>query len=328
MSPTATAPRTSLPLYRRGLSYLAASLLALHLAPSRAEDSPMLVRMERAGETDNPVITYRKELLEKALQAAGKPYTIKSCDFPASVSSDARVRYGVNMQPYCDVIATSAGGRASRELALVPMPLYLGGNGYRVFMASQQGLAKVGKVRSLQQLGQLAIGSGNDWPDSDIMADAALQVVRDDTALLFELLAQKRFDLLTRAIYEVGSEFRQIGLEDGILLESKLMLHYPNDLFFYVAPQRKELQQALSTGMKILYCNGELDRHLREHASTRNMRAIIRPEQRKLFELPNHHLSPQEARALQTYTPATPVQGNSRSSARRPAPHACNGIQH
>jgi hypothetical protein len=141
----------------------------------------MLVRMERAGETDNPVITYRKELLEKALQAAGKPYTIKSCDFPASVS-DARVRYGVNMQPYCDVIATSAGGRASRELALVPMPLYLGGNGYRVFMASQQGLAKVGKVRSLQQLGQLAIGSGNDWPDSDIMADAALQVVRDDTA--------------------------------------------------------------------------------------------------------------------------------------------------
>jgi hypothetical protein len=75
----------------------------------------MLVRMERAGETDNPVITYRKELLEKALQAAGKPYTIKSCDFPASVSSDARVRYGVNMQPYCDVIATSAGGRASRE---------------------------------------------------------------------------------------------------------------------------------------------------------------------------------------------------------------------
>lgn len=288
----------------------------------------MLVRMERASETDNPVITYRKELLEKALQAAGKPYTIKSCDFPASISSDARVRYGVNMQPYCDVIATSAGGKASRELALVPMPLYLGGNGYRVFMASQQGLAKVAKVRSLPQLGQLTIGSGSDWPDSDIMADAALQVVRDDTALLFELLAQKRFDLLTRAIYEVGSEFRQIGLEDGILLEPKLMLHYPNDLFFYVAPQRKDLQQALSTGMKILYCNGELDRHLREHPSTRNMRTIIRPEQRKLLALPNRHLNQQEARALQTYTPATPVQGNANSSARQPAPRACNGIQH
>ncbi|WP_348700341.1 hypothetical protein [Duganella fentianensis] len=328
MSPTATAPRTSLPLYRRCLSYLAASLIALPCAPSRAEDSPMLVRMERASETDNPVITYRKELLEKALQAAGKPYTIKSCDFPASISSDARVRYGTNMQPYCDVIATSAGGRASRELALVPMPLYLGGNGYRVFMASQQGLAKMAKVRNLQQLGQLTIGSGNDWPDSDIMADAALQVVRDDTALLFELLAQKRFDLLTRAIYEVGSEFRQIGLEDGILLEPKLMLHYPNDLFFYVAPQRKDLQQALSTGMRILYCNGELDRHLREHASTRNMRTIIRPEQRKLFTLPNHHLNQQEARALQIYTPATPVQGNTSSSARQPAPHACNGIHH
>jgi hypothetical protein len=112
------------------------------------------------------------------------------------------------------------------------------------------------------------------------------------------LLAQKRFDLLTRAIYEVGSEFRQIGLEDGILLESKLMLHYPNDLFFYVAPQRKELHQALSTGMKILYCNGELDRHLREHASTRNMRAIIRPEQRKLFELPNRHLNQQRSACI------------------------------
>lgn len=323
MTTTAAATPVLTPLYRRSLMLLGASLIGLSPGLCRAQEAPMVVRMERAAETENPVITYRKELLEKALTAAGKRYTIQNCNFPRSTSSDARLRYGLSMQPYCDVIATSAGGRASRELTLVPVPIYLGGNGYRVFMANQQGLARVARIKTVQQLGQFAIGSGNDWPDSDIMADAGLTVVRDETGRLFDLLAHKRFDLLTRAIYEVSSEFRQIGLEDGILLEPKLMLHYPNDLFFYVTPQRKDLQIALSEGLKILYCNGELDRHLREHISTRNMRNVIRPEQRKVFELPNRHLTPLEARALKTYTPAAPAQGSADGLTRQHAGTAC-----
>ncbi|MYN46398.1 hypothetical protein GTP23_15210 [Pseudoduganella sp. FT93W] len=321
-----TAMRTPRLLYRYSLSLLGASLLALGLSPCRAQETPMVVRMERANETDNPVITYRKELLEKALTAAGKHYTIQHCDFPANITNDARVRYSKRMQPYCDVIATSAGGKASRELALVAVPIYLGGNGYRVFMANQQGLAKVAKVKKLPQLSQLSVGSGSDWPDSDIMTDAGLKVVRDKTETLFDLLAQNRFDLLTRAVYEVSSEFRQIGLEDGILLEPQLMLHYPNDLFFYVAPQRADLQQALSLGMKILYCQGEINRHLRDHPSTRNMRSVIRPEQRTVFELPNRHLNPMEAQALQTYTAAAFVPGSSGRPMRPAAARACAGI--
>lgn len=299
-----------------------AALLSLFCLHSYGADTPMVVRVEAASARDNPVVAYRIELAQKALNASGKHYTIESCNFPAGQTSDARARDSVRNQHYCDVIATSAGGKASRELSIVPVPLYLGGGGYRVFMANQHGHDRAAKVRSLAELRKLSIGSGPDWIDSNIMLDSGLNLVQAEYIHLFSMLAIKRFDLLTRAIYEVTGEFRNIGLEDGIVLEPRLMLHYPNDLFFYVAPERKDLQEDLYKGMKILYCNGELQRHISQHYSTRSMRTLVRPERRLVFELPNKYLSRTETWALQTFTSAPPTQPLRKGAGGKPEPFA------
>ncbi|MCL6484544.1 MAG: hypothetical protein I4O49_10285 [Janthinobacterium lividum] len=201
----------------------------------------------------------------------------------------------------CDLLTTAGGAHFTSKLLLVPVPIYLGGGGYRVFLANRATVERASSVDDLRALQRLRIGSGIFWSDSDIMADNGLTVIRADYHHLFRMLEVGRFDLMSRSIYEVGGEKEIIAGYSGIVVEPRLLLHYPSDLFFYVSRARPDLQQALTVGMTKLYCSGELRRLIEQHPSTKDALAELNIKQRTVIELSNKYLSPEEAQAIANF---------------------------
>jgi hypothetical protein len=76
---------------------------------------------------DNPLINYRKAVLELAMRASGRPFSIKGCQVANVATSDQRYVQLVQAGQYCNLIATSAGSGMTRTLEAIPFPIYLGG---------------------------------------------------------------------------------------------------------------------------------------------------------------------------------------------------------
>lgn len=262
------------------------------------------VKANRKGEETNLLVNFRLSLIEKALQASGKRFVIEDCDVPKYPTADARYALLVKDGVRCDVLATASGAGFTKELLLVPVPIYLGGGGYRIFLGNRSSIESVAKVNDLDGLRRLRIGSGTSWSDSEIMSDNGLNVIRSNYSSLFSMLEANRFDLFSRSIYEIGGEENLISKHPAIVVEPRLLLHYTSDLFFYVSANRPELQKALTVGMIRLYCNGELQRHINEHPSTRDVMTKYKVETRIILELKNQHLNAEEAQALANFVPA------------------------
>jgi len=286
-----------------GLQMAIAAMACLWGAISQAQgagpESVLNVRAEKQG-TVYPA--FRMDLLHKALQASGHPFTLSLCQFPPGQISDLRRARMVAEGDVCDVLTTSAGADFTRQLDLVPVPIYLGGGGYRVFLAKPVGLKRAAKVRGIDDLRKLSIGSGNAWVDTKIMSDAGLQVTRAEYAHLYAMLKLDRFDLFTRSVFDVGTGLANEPKNHGLAIEPHLLLRYPSDLFFYVSPKKPLLRRALTQGLQRMAQRGELERFIREHPSTQNMPSQLRLDQRLLIELENANLSAEEALALKVYS--------------------------
>lgn len=261
------------------------------------------VKARRKDEVSSQMVDFRLNLIEKALTASGQRYVIDDCDVPKYPTSDARYAVLVSDGARCDVLATASGAGFTKELLLVPVPMYLGGGGYRVFLGNRANAARVAVVKDLEGLRRLRIGSGTFWSDSDIMTDSGLNVIRASYSSLFSMLEADRFDLLSRSIYEIGGEKQLISKHPALVVEPRLLLHYPSDLFFYVSKARPELQKALTLGMTRMYCSGELQRYILEHPSTKDVMDSLQVRQRIILELENKHLTKAEAQALADFAP-------------------------
>ena len=270
------------------------------------------VKVKRKLEGSNLMVDFRTSLIEKALTASGHKYVIEDCTIPKYPTSDARYAVLIENGEACDLLVTASGARFTERLLLVPVPIYLGGGGYRVFLANRATVGRMSEIDNLSALKRARIGSGTFWSDSDIMADNGLTVIRADYQNLFPMLEAGRFDLLSRSIYEVGGEKERIAGFSHIVVEPRLLLHYPGDLFFYVSRARPDLQHALTVGMTRLYCNGGLRRHIDQHPSTKDVQAGLHIKDRIVIELANHHLKEDEARAIANFPPSSAAQKSSK----------------
>lgn len=301
---------------------LSANMHLLSYAGQLDGSDVLHVKANRRGEETNLMVNFRLSLIEKALLASQQRFVIEDCEVPKYPTSDARYALLVNDGVRCDVLATASGAGFTKELLLVPVPIYLGGGGYRIFLGNRSTIERATLVKDLDGLRRLRIGSGTFWSDSDIMSDNGLNVMRANYSSLFSMLEADRFDLLSRSIYEINGEKHLMSKYPGIVVEPRILLHYPSDLFFYVSTSRPELQKALTVGMIRLYCSGELQRHINEHPSTRGVMAEYKVGTRIVIELENQHLNTMEAKALADFVPANSgqkpnfaVTGRSRNSA-------------
>lgn len=291
-------------------------LLAGGVASGASQPPSRTIRLFMGEQRSNPLVQYRVDLIQAAMLAVGVRAEVRGCERLDRRSSDRRSAIAVMDEQACDLIATSAGSELTREMAVVPFPIYLGGGGYRVLLMTPESLRRVpARALDIDTLRRLRVGSGSSWADTRIMERNQIPLERSAVyERLFSMLRADRFDAMSRSIFEVDAELQGIAA-DGFVLEPNTLVHYSTDLFFYVAASNQALQAQLLSGLQRMYCKGQMQRFLRSHPATRGMWARVRPQARSMLELDTAGLiGEQEAAALALYKddwkkPAGPAPG-------------------
>ena len=282
---------------------LASALFAPALAHAQrpaTEDNVIEIKLADLND-DNPLINYRKALLELALRASGRRYTISGCQLTDVATSDLRYVQLIKSGQYCNLLATSAGSDLTQGLLPIQFPIYLGGGGYRVLLANHKSLAAAKAIRSLDDLRKFSIGSGIGWVDTSIMQANGLAVVQSNYMNLFEMLKAGRFDFYNRSVFEAAGELESYDARHELAIVPDLVLVYPEDLFFYPSPNREDIRDAILDGLRKIHRNGQLAELLRTHSSTRHARAMLQSAKGRVLMLNNARLTPLERQAIETY---------------------------
>lgn len=234
---------------------------------------------------------YFYRLTQAALAAADGDHSLTFYGFPQEIPQTRILRSLVdNSSPFN---LTFTGHNTGREelLQQVDIPLTRGLFGYRVFVVTDASAQKFSSVKTLDDLTKrISLGSGASWPDTTILRGAGFQVRTGNTITLWSMLARRRFDAFPRSIYEVGFELERHNYKaEGIPLkvEETVMLYYPFDLFFYLAPNDQERTDILTQGLVRLYENGRFMEIFLNDPTIKAALEMAEAHNRKIFRIPN-----------------------------------------
>ncbi|MBU6950686.1 hypothetical protein [Hahella sp. HN01] len=182
----------------------------------------------------------------------------------------------------------------------VDVPLTRGLLGHRVFMIREDHAEKFSQVSSLADLQALTIGSGVNWPDTDILRSAGFTVTESTYASLWLMLKRGRFDGFNRGVHEAVIELGEHAGE-GLMIESRLMVAYKFDYFLYLGKDDVERYRILTLGLRRAYENGAFIKNFNSHPAIKEMVAAIHPEQRQTFYIDNPYLSDKVKAIAESY---------------------------
>lgn len=215
--------------------------------------------MARPGQNQS----YFLALLRASLAQSGTPVRLQAVpDMPNSRAESLLEDGRLDIQW---LIRTPA---RDRRFLLVAQPLTDGMIGKRIPMVSPSRVSAFAGLRTLadwQRSGKVAaIGYG--WADVAIWQRNGLAVSPQRTAIadLYRLVAsgQRNLDYFPRGSIEVAPEQ---ALHAGLVPLPGVMLVYPQDFYFYVSPQRPQLQTLLQKALQLAEQRGLRQRLFQQH---------------------------------------------------------------
>jgi hypothetical protein len=192
-----------------------------------------------------------------------------------------------------NIVARATNLELEATLRPVPLPLDRGLLGYRVFLILAEQQPRLDAVRSLDDLKRFSIGQSTPWTDVKILqANGFNLVLANDYEGLFKMLQARRFELFSRGVNEVRSEW--LSHRDSIpdlVIERGIVLHYPMPRYFFVprTAQGERMALRLQDGLQRLVRSGEFER--RYQAYKRLVLDGLVLSGRRVFRLPNPELS-------------------------------------
>lgn len=238
--------------------------------------------------------TYYWEILEAALEANKDtfgPYKLAAFDVPMSFSrATTEVESGNGR---VNIVARATNLELESRLRPIAIPLDKGLLGFRLFLIRKAMQPQLAKVETLAQLKQFSIGQSPAWTDSKILAGNGFKLeLEDNYESLFRMLAAKRFDLFSRGVNEIHSEWQahRIALPD-LAIDENLVLHYPMPRYFFVprTVEGEKMAIRIEDGLKRMRKSGEFER--RYQAYKKLVLADVKLAGRKVFSLSNPQLS-------------------------------------
>lgn len=256
--------------------------LGLALPAHATTNAPLRVRVPHQPREIDPETHYPLRVLRAALAASGQAYKL---EFSQSPIIQARaMRELESDEGVIDVVWSMSSRLREQTLMAVRVPLYRGLYGWRLLMVRRGEAKRFAGVRTLKDLKRFRFVQGADWPDAEILAANGLQV---ETAGSFESmwskLAKVEVDAFPRSALEIWAESEAQSARFEV--EPLLALHYPAPMYFFVAPRRPDLAQALELGMRRISERGELENLLQQAHGAELLRARL--QQRRVIELRN-----------------------------------------
>jgi hypothetical protein len=234
---------------------------------------------------------YFWRITRAALDAADGDHALSHHVFQSDIPQTRLLRSLVdNTAPFH---VTFTGHQIGREELLhqIDIPLTRGLFGYRVFVIRRTDANKFQNVNTLDDLvHKISLGSGASWPDTAILRSAGFSVKTGSTVTLWSMLEHGRFEAFPRSIYEVGFELKDRNYMAGdapLMVEQSVMLFYPFDLFFYLAPTDTVRADILTQGLHRIYENGEFMRIFNSEETVTAAMAIAEAHKRKVFKIAN-----------------------------------------
>nr|WP_136249609.1 amino acid ABC transporter substrate-binding protein [Ningiella ruwaisensis] len=160
-----------------------------------------------------------------------------------------------------DIAWLPASEQTNEILTPIPVPIRKGLLGWRILLIHQDNLQQFESVKSLNDLNIFSAGYGSSWGDLSVMQyNFARVITSGNYDSLFEMLAHKRFDFLSRSIYEAYDEtILRNTSKPEIIIAPKIALRYPQVDFFYVSKSNQALAKRIHLGMDKLIRNGKFN---------------------------------------------------------------------
>jgi hypothetical protein len=253
--------------------------------PTKGEE---IVRMAfPAGSVD--LFEYEFGVIELALEHADGDFRLVIEEFPSM--TQARIS-SMMLNEKVDVMFTGYSVERENTFLQVDFPMTRGLLGYRVFLTQVESLSSLEQVRSLEQLKKFCIGTGSDWPDASIMEKNGFCVDRAPRDRLWAMLANKRFDLLSRAVHEGFREIDTIQQQyPNVVLSASTVLAYPFDLFIYVNRNNERLHRILTEGLSRAYSTGDFMRHFLSNPDLRQALETLQSADTHIIRIENPDMS-------------------------------------
>jgi hypothetical protein len=260
----------------------------MFLCAAQSTKGEEIVRMAfPAGSVD--FFKYEFGVIELALEHADGDFRLAIEEFPSM--TQARIS-SMMLNEQVDVMFTGYSVERENTFLQVDFPMTRGLLGYRVFLTQAESLSSLEQVRSLEQLKKFCIGTGSDWPDASIMEKNGFCVDRAPRDRLWAMLANKRFDLLSRAAHEGLREIDTIQQQyPNIVLSASTVLAYPFDLFIYVNRNNERLHRILTEGLSRAYSTGDFMHHFLSNPSLRHALETLQDPDTHIIRIENPDMS-------------------------------------
>ncbi|MDP5239415.1 hypothetical protein Q9Q94_07725 [Uliginosibacterium sp. 31-16] len=273
---------------------LSLAVLAMSALPARAAE-PMSFIHPPPENLNDQRHTYYWELLEAALQANKAKYgdyKVVSYGTPMNFQrAAAEVEAGEKGR--VNIVARATNLDLEARMRAIPIPLDKGLLGYRLFLIMPPTQAKLDAVKSLDELKKFSIGQASPWTDVKILeANQFNVVIADNYEGLFQMLGINRFDLFSRGVNEIYSEWEGHRAQvPGLSIEKNMVLAYPMPRYFFV-PRNKDgekMAERIEDGLRRLARSGEFERRYLTYKKL--VLADINLSGRRVFRLANPQLS-------------------------------------
>ena len=231
--------------------------------------------------------SYYIDLIKLALEKANKTDDY-SIHFLKTVLSQGRTLVELSKRN-SELNIYQTGTSVEREKKLIPIriPLLKGTLGYRISLIHKDNIKKFDKISTLKQLSQLTACQGAHWPDSDILENAGLPVIRNSNyKSIFLQIKNKRCDYFPRAIIEAYSEAEAYNDPD-IVVYDKLVIHYTFPMYFFVSPYNKVLARDIEKGLRLAVQDGSFDDLFHKNKITKHIFPLKKWESSTILHIKN-----------------------------------------
>lgn len=259
-------------------------LLMFYAVPSASET----IIYPQAGEGFIDHHVYPLKLLDLALSKAGVDVQLVPSN---TFMTQARSLKELNKPDGIDVLWTMTSKERENDALAVPIPIYKGLIGWRIFLTGLKPRYDSSQPITLEDLKTLDLIQGHDWPDTKVLLKNGFNV-KTSTSFsgLFQMLALERADLFPRSVIEVWDELNgDLGAQ--LALEHHTIISYPAASYFFTANSNQGLARLIQKGLEIAIRDGSFDELFYQYFEGFIARARI--SERTHYRLDNPLLSPE-----------------------------------
>lgn len=219
-------------------------------------------------------------VLEKTTPSHG-PFQIVEAD---QWLVDKRLRTAL-VQQKVDVLWSPDNADFKQQILPVRIPLLKGLNNFRLLLIRKGDQPRFSAVHSLDDLRKLKGGMSAQWADTEIMRDNNLPLVEAvGYGKLFKMLAAGRFDYFSRGLYQIQPEVN-LYPELELQIEQELMLHYHNEVYFFVHRDNANLAKRIEAGLVAALADGSFDQLFNSIPHYQWGMELLKTHQRRVINL-------------------------------------------